>query len=89
MSDPIEEIKQCRAEVDEALKELHEKVDGKTLTPAEIEDIAEKAADKAVHKLTEMAYLEIGKGVVSKALKIVGIIFAFMAFYWHDKIWPR
>ena len=89
MSDPIEEIRACRAEVDEALKELHEKVDSRSLTQEEVEAIAEKASDKAIEKLTNMAYLEIGKGVVSKTLKVIGIVAAFLAFYWHDKIWPK
>ena len=82
------EIDQCRSEVDEAIAALHTKLDTHVLTDVEVEKIAEKAASKAIEKLTTMAYLEIGKGVVAKMFKIVGIIAAFGVFYWHDKIWP-
>jgi DUF1009 family protein len=81
-------LEQCRAEVEEKLLELHNKLDTHVLTDLEIEKIADKAANKAIEKLTTMAYLEIGKGVVAKVFKIVGIIAAFGVFYWHDKIWP-
>lgn len=93
MSDPIDEIRACRAEVEEMihdeLAKVHAKVDSKSLTPTEIEAIAEKASDKAIEKLTTMAYLEIGKGVVTKTLKVLGIIAAFAAFYFHDKLFPK
>ena len=82
------EFERCRCEVDEAIAELHTKFDTHVLTDAEIEKVADKAATKAIEKLTTMAYLEIGKGVVAKVFKIVGIIAAFGVFYWHDKIWP-
>ena len=82
------EIERCRCEVDEAIAELHTKFDTHVLTDAEIEKVADKAATKAIEKLTTMAYLEIGKGVVAKVFKIIGIIAAFGVFYWHDKIWP-
>jgi len=89
MSDKqLSEIEKCRCEVDEAIAALHTKLDTHVLTDAEIEKVADKAATKAIEKLTTMAYLEIGKGVVAKVFKIVGIIAAFGVFYWHDKIWP-
>lgn len=88
MTTGLTEIERCRCEVDEAIALLHAKVDSKSLTDKEIEDIAERASDRAIEKLTTMAYLEIGKGVVAKVFKIVGIIAAFGVFYWHDKIWP-
>lgn len=89
MSDFTDEIKICRAEVDKAIKELDKKVNEKSLTSEEIEQLADKAAERAVHKLTEMAYLEIGKGVVTKTLKVLGIIAAMAAFYFHDKLFPK
>lgn len=39
---------------------------------AYIEEIAEKAAEKAIAKLTEHVYQEVGKSVVSKAFYIIG-----------------
>lgn len=42
------------------------------LSDEQIEDIAEKAAEKAIEKLTGDVYKAVGKGVVSKLLWIVG-----------------
>jgi len=42
------------------------------LTEAQIEEIAEKAAQKAINKLTNHVYQEVGKSVVSKLFYIVG-----------------
>lgn len=44
------------------------------LTDAQIEAIAEKAATKAVKKMTDDAYMAIGKSVTSKFFTIVGIV---------------
>ena len=43
-----------------------------TLTEEQIELIAEKAAEKAIEKLTSHVYQEVGKSVVSKLFYIVG-----------------
>lgn len=42
------------------------------LTEDQIEMIAEKAAEKAIEKLTSHVYQEVGKSVVSKLFYIVG-----------------
>lgn len=42
------------------------------LTEEQIDLIAEKAAEKAIEKLTSHVYQEVGKSVVSKLLYIVG-----------------
>jgi len=44
-----------------------------SLTDEDIEFIAEKAAEKAVAKMTGMIYQEVGKGVVNRFLWIVGL----------------
>lgn len=44
------------------------------LTDEQIEQIAERAAEKAVKKMTEQAYQAVGKGVVSKLLYILGVL---------------
>lgn len=43
-----------------------------TLSEEQIELIAEKAAEKAIEKLTSHVYQEVGKSVVSKLFYIVG-----------------
>jgi hypothetical protein len=44
------------------------------LTDAQIEAIAEKAATKAVKKMTDDAYRAIGKSVTSKFFTVVGVL---------------
>lgn len=44
------------------------------LTDAQIESIAEKAATKAVKKMTDDAYMAIGKSITSKFFAAVGVI---------------
>ncbi|WP_374520398.1 hypothetical protein [Hydrogenophaga sp.] len=42
------------------------------LTESQIDEIAERAAEKAVAKLTEQVYREVGKNVVQKFVYVVG-----------------
>jgi len=42
------------------------------LDDSELEKIAERAAEKAIEKLTNHVYQEIGKSVISKFVYIVG-----------------
>jgi uncharacterized membrane protein len=51
------------------------------ISDAQINAIAERAAEKAMEKLTNQAYQAIGKGVVSKFLFVVGVL-ATMAYMW-------
>ncbi|MGC4395980.1 hypothetical protein [Hydrogenophaga sp. T2] len=51
------------------------------LTDEQIERIAERAAEKAVAKLTDQVYREVGRGVVSKFMWIVGAL-AVGLFIW-------
>lgn len=44
------------------------------LTEEQIEEIAERAAERAMKKLTDHMYKEVGKGVVNKLFWIVGVI---------------
>lgn len=44
------------------------------LTDSEIDQIAEKAAERAVAKLTAHVYQEVGKGVVKRLFWIVGAL---------------
>jgi hypothetical protein len=45
-----------------------------TLTEDQIEEIAERAAERAMQKLTDHMYKQVGKSVVSKFFWIVGVI---------------
>ena len=42
------------------------------LTPDEIEQIVEKASERAAKKVLDSVYLEIGKGVLRKAAWLLG-----------------
>ena len=44
------------------------------LSEEQIEHIAEKAAAKAVEKLTDKVYRDVGRNVVEKMLWIVGVL---------------
>lgn len=44
------------------------------LTDDQIEEIAERAANKAVARLTDNVYREIGKNVIEKFVYVVGAI---------------
>lgn len=52
---------------------MSEKSD-KFLTEEQIEHIAEKAANKAIEKITHQLYEEIGRRLVSKLLTGVGVV---------------
>ena len=53
------------------------------LSDEQIDVIAEKAAEKAVKKLTEDAYKAIGKSVLEKLFYIVGVL-ATAAYFWLE-----
>ena len=53
------------------------------LDDSELEKIAERAAEKAIEKLTSHVYQEVGKSVVSKFVYIVGAL--TLALY----LWAR
>jgi uncharacterized protein (UPF0297 family) len=44
------------------------------LSDDEIDHIAERAADKAVSKIMDQVYREVGKSFVSKVLWVIGIV---------------
>lgn len=57
------------------------------LTEDQIEDIAEKAADKAIKKLTDHIYQEVGKSVIRKFVYIVGVMTVGAYVFGHQKGW--
>lgn len=57
------------------------------LTDEQIEEIAEKAAENAVEKMTNQIYLEVGKGVVKKALYLIGAFIVGAGIWAKAKGW--
>ena len=57
------------------------------LTDEQIEEIADKAAEKAVEKMTNQIYLEVGKGVVKKALYLIGAFIVGAGIWAKAKGW--
>ena len=55
------------------------------LTDAQLDRIAEKAAVKAVEKMTGRMYEEVGRSVVSKGLTIVGVVAVALFTYLYGK----
>lgn len=53
---------------------MDSKSDFVPLTEEQIEEIAERAAERAMKKLTDHMYKEVGRGVVNKLFWIVGVI---------------
>lgn len=57
------------------------------LSEEQIEEIAERAAEKAVEKMTNQIYLEVGKGVVKKALYLIGAFVVGAGLWAKAKGW--
>jgi predicted thioredoxin/glutaredoxin len=53
---------------------MNSKSDFAHLTEEQIEEIAERAAERAMKKLTDHMYKEVGRGVVNKLFWIIGVI---------------
>jgi len=50
-----------------------------------IEDIAERASEKAIIKMEERLYQTVGRTFVDKLLKFIGIVLIAAALYLHNK----
>lgn len=59
------------------------------LTDAQIDKIAEKAADRAVAKITDQVYREVGKGVISRFTWIVGALAVATFIYAKTQGWIK
>lgn len=55
------------------------------LTDAQLDKIAEKAAVKAVEKVTGRMYEEVGRSVVSKGLTVIGVAAVALLTYLYGK----
>ena len=59
------------------------------LTEEEIEEIAEKAATKALAKMETHLYTMVGKSVLNKLFYAVGMFSAALYFYLHSNGWIK
>ena len=55
------------------------------LTEDQIEDIAKRAAEKAIEKLTDHIYQEVGKSVISKLLWLAGSLTIGIYIWFQSK----
>lgn len=64
---------------------LHERRSPITISEEQLDEIAERAAEKAISKLTDHVYLQVGRSVVNKLLWIIGAVFAGGYIWLHSK----
>lgn len=55
------------------------------LTEEQLDAIAEKAAEKAVAKITDQVYKQVGKSFINKLFWIVGAVGTGLYLWLHDK----
>lgn len=55
------------------------------VTEADVERIAERAATRAVEKITDYVYIEVGKSLVRKVLWLIGATIVGFAAWLHSK----
>ena len=56
-----------------------------TLSEGQLDEIAERAAERAISKLTDHVYLQVGRSVVNKLLWVIGAVFAGGYIWLHSK----
>ena len=79
-------IEECRQEMEQ---HLGVELARYRFSDEQIEDIAERAATKALSKITDMAYREVGKSVVEKLFYIVGVLAVAGYFYAQSHDWIK
>jgi len=79
------------AHIDACKEEMISHVDRRQanfqLAEEQIERIAEKAATKALGKLTDLAYREVGRSVISKLFWITGVLSVGLYLYAKSRNW--
>ena len=55
------------------------------ITEEDVERIAERAATKAVAKITDYVYIEVGKSVLKRILWLTGAAIVGVAAWMHSK----
>ena len=88
-------IKECRVEVDDELRSLHNKIDRHAWTPERAETLAQQVLERAIPQIEErmMTKLKIGVGeatlsVGKRAAQIIGVFILAAAFYVSSQDWP-
>ena len=56
------------------------------LTHDQIEEIASRAADKAIDRITQQVYQQVGRSVINKLIWIVGSLSVAFYIWFSDKI---
>jgi tetrahydromethanopterin S-methyltransferase subunit G len=57
-----------------------------TLTEDQLDEIANRAADRAVEKITTHVYQQVGKSVLNKLLWIIGALSTAAYLYFHNRL---
>lgn len=82
-----------KAFIEECKQDLHAHIDRRfnahRLTDEQIDEIAEKAATKALSKITDLAYREVGKSVMSKLFYVTGVIAVAAFLYLQSHGWIK
>ena len=79
-------IEECK---DAMTAHIERRINTVTFSEEQIEDIAEKAAEKALKKISDMAYREVGKSIVSKLLYIIGVLAVTAYLYLQSHGWVK
>ena len=82
----VDYVERCRLKM---VEEMNERLTNHKLTDEQIDAIAEKAADKAVSKITDMAYKQVGKSVISKLFYVTGVIVVAGYLYLQGHGWIK
>ena len=88
-------VRECRDEVDDELKSIHERITQNMWTPDRAERLAEQVLARAIPQIEDrmLTKLKIGVGeatlsVGKRAAQIVGVFVLAAAFYISSSEWP-
>ena len=56
------------------------------LTHDQIEEIASRAADKAIDRITQQVYQQVGRSVINKLIWIIGSLSVGAYLWFNDKL---
>ena len=56
------------------------------LTHDQIEEIASRAADKAIERITQQVYQQVGKSIINKLMCIIGSLAVGAYLWFNDKM---
>ena len=70
----------------EVMTEIEHHNQAVSLTQEQIEEIASRAADKAIERITQHVYQQVGRSVINKLIWIVGSLSVAFYIWFSDKI---